>query len=277
MVKKMNIGVNQKKEFFKKYFFMVVASLFYAISIDFFLAPNKIVAGGATGVATMLNVLFNTNIGLMTVVVNIPILILAWKQQGWRFVLDCLITLITLGLITDGIMLIPTVKNLIPITDNVLLASIYAGLTQGIALGFYLKYKVSSGGTETLGRVLQNKIKVISIPTTIAILDAIVVIAGTIVLKNPENMLYVLVIIFISTKVSDIVLMGINKAKLCYIITNYPEEVSEVLMQSLKRGVTMIDGTGMYTSKKHSMLMICVKPSQIQQVKNLLKYIDTHA
>jgi len=265
----------------KRYFFMVVACALYSFSINFFIEPNAIVAGGASGLATLFHELWDVNIGIMTVVVNIPILILGFKQNGWRFILDCFLTLATLAVITDVMAeyVIPEGFN-ITMEDgkpNKLLAAIYAGVLQGISIGLFLKYKVSSGGTEMLGRFLHSKIKIGSIPGVIAVLDAMVVIAGAIALKTPENLLYVLILIFISSKVSDVVLMGLNKAKMCQIITNYPEEVSQVIMTTLKRGVTKIDGMGMYTGKTHSIIMVCVKPAQIQQLKNLIKYVDSKA
>ncbi len=264
----------KRKNIFKKYFFMVVAGFLYALSIDLFVKPNNIVSGAMTGLATLFYVLWGWDIGIVTILLNIPILILGLRKEGWRFILDCLITIVVLGLLTDGLALI--IKDY-TITDNKLLASMYAGLLQGVAVGLYLKYRVSSGGTELLGRIIYNKIKIGSMPAVIAVLDAIIVLAGTIVMKNPENLLYVLILLFISSKISDIVLMGLNHAKLCYIITNRPSEVSAEIMNNMKRGVTKIESVGMYTNTSHSMLMVCVRPAQVTQLKNLLKNIDDKA
>ncbi len=259
---------------FKKYFFMVVAGLFYALSIDLFVKPNNIVSGAMTGLATLFHALWGWEIGVVTIILNIPILLLGLKKEGWRFILDCLLTILVLGGLTDGLALLIGDYT---ITDNKLLAAMYAGLLQGVAVGLYLKYRVSSGGTELLGRLIYNKIKVGSMPAIIAVLDAIIVLAGTIVLKNPENLLYVLILLFISSKISDIVLVGLNQAKLCYIITNRPSEVSAEIMNNLKRGVTKIESVGMYTNTSHSMLMVCVRPAQVTQLRNLLRNLDDKA
>lgn len=259
---------------FKKYFFMVVAGLFYALSIDLFVKPNNIVSGAMTGLATLFHALWGWEIGVVTIILNIPILLLGLKKEGWRFILDCLLTILVLGGLTDGLALLIGDYT---ITDNKLLAAMYAGLLQGVAVGLYLKYRVSSGGTELLGRLIYNKIKVGSMPAIIAVLDAIIVLAGTVVLKNPENLLYVLILLFISSKISDIVLVGLNQAKLCYIITNRPSEVSAEIMNNLKRGVTKIESVGMYTNTSHSMLMVCVRPAQVTQLRNLLRNLDDKA
>lgn len=254
-----------------KYGAMVIACMLYAFSVAVFTAPNKIVAGGMTGLATMLNVLFDFNIGTVTIILNVPILLLAWKSQGWRFVLDSFITIAVLGLFTDLFECVPI------ITENVLLACVYAGLMQGAAVGLFLKYKVSSGGSELLARLIYNVTGKGSMQLLIGVIDAIIVLSGTFVLQNPENLLYVLIIIFLSTKVSDIVIMGFSHAKLCYIITNYPDAVGEVLLKHVKRGVTRLDGVGMYTGDTHYVLMTVIRRSQISQVKTLLKYVDSGA
>ena len=227
-----------------------------------------------TGLATLFHALWGWEIGVVTIILNIPILLLGLKKEGWRFILDCLLTILVLGGLTDGLALLIGDYT---ITDNKLLAAMYAGLLQGVAVGLYLKYRVSSGGTELLGRLIYNKIKVGSMPAIIAVLDAIIVLAGTIVLKNPENLLYVLILLFISSKISDIVLVGLNQAKLCYIITNRPSEVSAEIMNNLKRGVTKIESVGMYTNTSHSMLMVCVRPAQVTQLRNLLRNLDDKA
>lgn len=266
---------SKKKYLFKKYFFMVVAGLFYSLSIVLFVKPNSIVSGGASGLATLCNALWGWNIGTVSICVNIPILLLGLKKEGKRFILDCLLTVVVLGGLTDYFWT-PIIGSF-TITDNKLLAAMYAGLLQGLAIGLYLKYRVSSGGTELLGRVIYNKIKVGSMPAVIAVLDGLIVLAGTIALNDPENLLYVLILLFISSKISDVVLMGLNQAKLCYVITNRPAEVSSEIMNVMKRGVTKIESVGMYTNTNHSMLMVCVRPAQVTQLKNLLKRFDDKA
>ncbi|MBQ9782642.1 MAG: YitT family protein [Clostridia bacterium] len=95
-----------KKEIFeeiKGYVFMVVGCIAYGASTALFLEPNGIVAGGVTGLAVLINLVFKTpiSVGVWFIVINLPILILAIKSQGIKFILRCLITIITLGLVTD--------------------------------------------------------------------------------------------------------------------------------------------------------------------------------
>lgn len=252
----------------KRYFFMVLGCISYAVSLVVFLVPNQIVAGGVTGAATLFNLLTGGYFTYFVVGLNVPILLLGLKQKGWKFILNCFITITVLGLLTDLLIFLP------PVTDNPILAAMYGGIAQGIGIGLFVKYEMSSGGTELLGRITYSKIPYGNIPTHIAVLDAIVVISGAVVLNNVENILYALILIFISAKVSDIFLTGLNSSKLCHIITEKPEEVAAELMKNSPRGITRLNGTGMYTRTDRGVLITCIKKQQLEQLKQIVKSID---
>ena len=100
---------------------------------------------------------------------------------------------------------------------------------------------------------------------------------GAICLSSLENILYALILIFVSAKVSDIVLLGLAKAKLCYIITDKGVQISEFLLKNSPRGITMLQGEGMYTHKEHGVLLTCVKSTQIAMLKSTVKAMDENA
>ena len=163
------------------------------------------------------------------------------------------------------------------VTDQPLLGALYGGVLQGVAIGLFVKYAVSSGGTELLGRVLRPLLPGLTIPQVIALLDGAVVLAGAVVLHNPENVLYALIVILVSSRVSDMVITGFAKSKLCYIITDRPEEVADLLLQNSPRGVTNLNGTGMYARAPKGVLMTCVKARQLGQLKQLVSAVDPDA
>ena len=256
----------------KGFFFMVIGSIAYAISTSLLLAPNSIVAGGMAGLAVLFH-LFNENIpiGLMTVALNIPIFIFGLKMQGWKFIVRSLVTVATLGVITDLLAPIGAIT-----TDGVL-ASIYGGICQGIGIGLFVRYEFSSGGTELLARLFKRWFKILKIPVWVGILDGIIVVLGSVFTKNPNNMMYALIVIFLSTKVSEIILVGVEKSKLCIIITDKGQEISDELLRNSPRGVTMLDGEGMYTKRNRDVILTCVKNNQLTQLKQIVKSIDEHA
>jgi uncharacterized membrane-anchored protein YitT (DUF2179 family) len=193
--------------------------------------------------------------------------------MGWKFILNCFITIATLGLITELL----TLFGDISITEDKILSSAYGGILQGIGIGLFIKYETSSGGTELLGRLTNHVIPLGSIATHVAVFDALVVLVGAFMLANPENVLYALILIFISAKISDVVVLGLNKAKLCYVITTKPEEVSDFLISHSPRGVTLINGEGMYSKTPKGVLLTCVKSSQIAFLKSSIKSLDQDA
>ena len=251
---------------------MLIGCLMYGASTSLFLAPSSIVAGGVSGFAVMLNLLFaKLPVGMMIIALNIPILLGGLRMQGWKFILRALLTIVTLGIVTDLLAEIPFKP------EEGVLASLYGGICQGIGIGLFLRYEFSSGGTELLGRIVSNLIKVVKIPVCVGVLDGIVVVLGAIVTKDPNNMLYALIVIFVSTKLSEWILVGGEKSKLCIIITDKGKEVSDSLLKNSPRGVTMLEGEGMYTHKDRDVLLTCVKKRQLIQLKQLVYNVDKSA
>jgi uncharacterized membrane-anchored protein YitT (DUF2179 family) len=254
------------------YLFMLIGCLAYGASTSLFLAPNTIVAGGISGLSVLINHLNeNLPIGMVTIALNIPILICGIKFQGWKFIFRCLITVATLGVVTD------LLEPLGGITNDGVLASLYGGICQGIGIGLFVRYEFSSGGTELLGRLFKRWFKILKIPVWVGILDGIIVLLGSFITKNPNNMLYALIVVFVSTKVSEMVLVGVEKSKLCIIITDKGTEISDELLRNSPRGVTMLDGQGMYTKRDRDVILTCVKNNQLTQLKQIVKSIDEHA
>ncbi len=257
---------------FKRYFFMVLGCFSYALSLQMFLIPNEIVGGGVSGAASLIEIITGLPAGLFIVLINLPILFFGFRLMGWKFIIRCFITTASLGLATEILSwFVPS------ITKNPILAAAYGGILQGIGIGLFIKYETSSGGTELLGRITHHIIPFGSIPTHVAIFDALVVILGAVILHNPENILYALILIFISAKVSDLIVLGLNSGKMCYIISNKAEEIAEYLISHSPRGVTLVNGEGMYSKQPKGVLLTCIKNTQISIVKASIKEIDENA
>lgn len=262
----------------KGYFFMILGCIAYGSATSLFLAPPNIdkelwiVAGGVSGLAVIFSDLFSfLETGGWIILLNIPILIGGLRMQGWKFIIRALITIMTLGVVTDLMGKVPFHS------ERGVLAALYGGICQGIGIGLFLRYEFSSGGTELLGRIVSNLVKVVKIPVCVGILDAVVVLLGTINVGDVNNMLYALIVIFVSTKLSEWILVGGEKSKLCIIITDKGKEISDSLLRNSPRGVTMLEGEGMYTHKDRDVLLTCVKKRQLNQLKQLVYNEDRHA
>jgi uncharacterized membrane-anchored protein YitT (DUF2179 family) len=262
----------------KRYAFMVLACLCYSLSIEAFLIPNKIVAGGVSGAASLINILTGLPAGLFIALLNLPILICGLKMMGWKFILRCFITTVSLSITTEiWSFVLSFIDNFAGFTSDPILAALYGGVLQGIGIGLFIKYETSSGGTELLGRLTHNLIPFATIATHVALFDGLVVLLGAIFLSSLENILYALILIFVSAKVSDIIVLGLAKAKLCYIITTKGEEIGDFLISHSPRGVTLMNGEGMYSKTSKDVLLTCVKSTQIVSLKASVKAIDENA
>lgn len=256
----------------KGYIGMVVGCAFYALSIVLFLEPCGIVAGGVSGLSTLLHLLNEKiPIGMISIAINVPIFLLGLKYTGWKFILRCFLTVATLGVCTDALAFLPQM------TDNALLASLYGGVLQGIGIGLFLRFEFSSGGTELLGRVISKWVKIINIPVCVGLCDAIIVVTGTIALTSADNILYALIVVFVSTKLSELILTGLEKSKLCIIISGKGREIAQVLIDKSPRGVTMLSGEGMYYHEDKDVLFTCVKNRQLTQLRQIVHSVDDKA
>ena len=251
---------------------MVIGCICYALSIVLFLRPNSIVAGGVAGLSTLLNLLNeNIPIGMISIAINIPIFLLGLKYTGWKFILRCLLTVVTLGVCTDLLAFLPAM------TDNKILASLYGGVFQGVGIGLFIRFEFSSGGTELLGRVISKWVKVLGIPLCVGLCDAIIVVTGAIVLQTADNILYALIVVFVSTKLSELIVVGLEKSKLCIIISSKGEEISQTLIARSPRGITMLEGEGMYKREGRDVLLTCVKSNQLTQLRQIVHSVDDSA
>ncbi len=255
----------------KPFLFMLLGCIAYSLSLNLFLVPSNIVSGGITGLATVINVFTELNVGTLIIIFNIPILIAGLKTQGWKFILKCFITNFILGIIINICSMLPALSH------NPILVAIYGGILQGVGVGLFYKYKYSSGGTELLARVLLPKVKILKPGEMIAILDGIIVISGSIVLQKPENALLSLITIYLSCKISDKIITGLNNSKMVYIITTKSSDLSKSLLENSPRGITAINAKGMYKNSEQTVLMTVISHTQFTKLKEIVQDVDPDA
>lgn len=255
----------------KRYCFMIIACILYAFAFQCFLVPSSIVAGGVSGLSIVIRQFLNIGNGIIMLIVNVPLILFSLKSLGLKFTINCLITTVVLSATIEIFAYVP------PLQKDKLMNAVFGGVIQGVGIGLFCKYKVSSGGTELAGRFIHNMIKGLSIPVCTAICDSIIVVTGAIVLREVSNVFYALIVIFISSRVSDMILVGINQSKLCYIISDDADKIGEILLNHSPRGITKINAMGMYTKKDRGILMTVVKANQVQELKEYVMVLDPKA
>ena len=230
--------------------------------------PNKIVAGGVSGISTLLYYALEIEPGLSSAIINIFLLVVGIKVLGKEFIIATGLSSLVLSLFVQLFTYLP------PITDNILLASVFGGLLYGIGVGFALASGGSSGGTDILGRLLQNKFSYLPIGQLIMIVDGIIILMSWVFFGNIELTLYGVVTLGISTFTLDMIIRKLNVSKLAFVVSSKGEEIAQRLVTTSNRGVTVVDTVGAYTKDKNKMLVCALKNNELPAFQRKIPEID---
>lgn len=244
----------------------------FGISMNMFLAPGDVVMGGATGIATTVNYIFDSiPIGILILVINIPLLALNLHRLG---VLETLKTLAGIVVSSAAIDLM----TFLPVTLNdPLLCAVLGGVTMGAGAGLMLSRGFSTGGSDLAAMMLQKRIKSMTTGRILLIIDAVIVISSAFVMRNYETVIYSAVSIFSYSTALDAVMNGSEREKLALIISDKYGEIADEVSAQLDRGVTVVHAGGWYSKEDKEVLMCVVKRREGYILKNLVEKIDPDA
>lgn len=252
---------------------LTVGSLLYALSVSVFFAPAEIAPSGVSGVAVILNHLIGTPIGIMILIGNIPIQILAYRMLGgWRIVARTVLVLLIYTLAID---LFAPYFPADGVTNDKLLNTLYGGILGGLAGGLIYRAGGTLGGTSTLARILQQKLGT-SLNNTYLYTDSLVVVLAGLIF-GWEGALYAMIAIFVDGATADYILEGPSTIRTATIITNKPREVADAVIDQLGRGVTGWEGEGMYTEQARTVLFVTVTRPEINELRSLIFSVDSEA
>ncbi len=256
-----------------RYVLIFIGVVAAALSLIVFLQPLDIAPAGVAGASTLLNELFDTPIGLMIFVLNIPILALAYKllPGGSRAILRTLLLTVILSLMID------IISPLVPqgISDDRMLNALFGGLLSGVGLGLVYRGGATLGGTSTIALILQRRFG-FPMSTTFLCSDAVIMIGAGLV-YGWEGALYAAVALFIAGMVTDYVLEGPSVIRTAMIITDKPDEIAERVFVNLQRGATSWTIKGRYTGADHTMLYVTISRSQARELKEVVSSVDPNA
>lgn len=265
---------NDKKNIFIDAFYFILGSFIYAVSVNVFTAPNNIAAGGITGVATMLNYLFDTPIGLMGMVLNAPLFIWGFFEVGYKFISKTIVATMCISIAID------TTAGILPTyQDNMLIVMGVGGLCTGGGLALIFMRGGTTGGTDLAASLLNRKFRHISLGKMLLFLDFLVIAGSWIVYGEIENPFYAVVIIYISTKVIDSILYGtdVGSGKLMFIISTENDKIATLIMEDMERGVTALKSRGCYSNNDGEMLLCGVRRHEVHHIFDLIYQIDENA
>ena len=264
---------SKAKQLILSYLVITVASAIYALGFDWCYAPNQIGFGGITGLAQVINAAVPAlSIGLLVIILNIPLFFLGWRLLGGHLLLSSLYAMFISSVFVDLMAAFITFKPMDP-----MLAAIFGGILVGLSLGLIFLQGATTGGTDLAARLLKLRLSWLPMGKLLMGVDLVVIAAAAVAFGNLSSALYGVVSLYISTVVMDMVLYGMDSAKVAYIISQRPEDISKGIFREMDRGVTILHGEGAYSGEEKRVLMCAFKQRQIVPLKHLVKEIDPTA
>lgn len=258
-------------KFFKEMFISLIGCFVAAFGTACFLLPNQLSSGGFSGIATILYYFLNWPMGWTIILLNIPLLIIAYFKLGKDFLVKSIISTFAFSKFID------ILDKFVIIEDDKFLASIYGGVLVGTGLAIVFRQKSSTGGSDLIGQLSQAFNKELKISNIMIGLDIIVVLLNIICFNEIIIGLYSFVAIYIIEKMLDIIFEGINFSKAIYIISDKSEDISKEIIAELKKGVTGFYGKGMFHNNDKLVLMCVTKRRNIVKIKEVAKKIDKNS
>ncbi len=251
------------------YGLITAACLLYAFAFNCFFQTNSLAMGGFTGIAQVLNRLIPAlPIGTTVLVMNVPLMIVGVKKQGWGLLLASLYATFVSSLMIDSMAALVTFPTMEP-----LLACLYGGVLLGAALGLMMLKSATTGGTELAARLLKYVFRNLSIGKLCLAIDVMVVSIYALVFDSLNSALYGVIAMYVSSVAMDMVVYGSVNAKLAYIISDRNEEIAQKLMD-MELGATILNGRGAFTGTGKKVLMCAAKPSKIAAIKAVVVETD---
>ncbi len=253
-------------------FVYIIGGIIYSIAVLMFLSANEISPGGLTGIATVLNFLFDLPVGTVVFLLNIPLLIIGFMKFGGIFIFKTTIATAVISVILD------IAETLLPsLNIDQMLASVFGGLLMGIGISIFMLRGATTGGVDIIAKLINRKFPHLTVGRLMLISDGVIILISSLVYKNIESALYSVVAIYASSKIMDALLYGADRGKIIYIITERSKEISNQIMLLVNRGITVLNVKGAYSGKPQYMLMCSVRVNEVSLVCKIIKENDDKA
>lgn len=258
---------------------LLIGTTILALGINWFTSPLNLVMGGLSGITIIVKAVseqflgFGIPLWLTNFVLNVPLFIVSIKQRGLEFAKK---SAWSVGILTLALWYTEFIPNFLDVKGDLLLGSLFGGIIIGFGIGIILKTGATTGGTDMLATIIKYRYKQFQIAKLILIIDGVIILSGMMVFGSIKAM-YAMIALVINSRMITFVLEGMNYARIVFILSNHSEEIADVIMHQLPRGVTGIQVQGMYTKQNKQMLYVVVSPKEITRLREMVKKIDATA
>ena len=270
-----------KKLSWKNFLILLVAGCINAFGVTIFLTPVTLYDSGISGTSMLLSQLTGgvLNLSFFLIVLNIPLFLYGLKKQGYTFTIYSIFTVFVYStgawLITD--VLPVDVSFASPLAgEDLLLCALFGGLISGVGSGLTIRFGGAIDGIEVMAVIFAKKLNV-TVGTFVMIYNVILYIICGCVLESWILPLYSIVTYGAALKTVDFIVEGFDRSKMALIITDKPEEVSKILIETFESGTTKIAATGGYSNTDKTMIYFIVNRFQISKMKTVVQKTDPNA
>ena len=248
---------------------VVAGNLLYALTVKLFLLPSQLVVGGTNGLALIAQHFFDLPTTGFILGFNIVMLLLGLAVLGKAFALT---TVASSFLYPRFLELLNKLLGDVTLTSDLLLNTVFSGLGIGISLGLVIRAGASTGGMDIPPLVLH---KLFRVPVSVG-LNAfdICILLPQMFFRPTENTLYGILMLFIYSSVIDKMLMvGRSRTEL-KIVSDHAQEICDVILHQVDRGVTLLHGAGGYTHDDKELVLSVISNRELFKAEKLIRSID---
>lgn len=253
----------------KRVFGILIGASLFSVALEIFLVPNNIIDGGIVGISIITSHLSGLPLGVFLFLLNLPFLIIGYKQIGKTFALS---TLFGVTIMSIGTTLLHPVPGL---TDDPLLAAVFGGILLGIGVGLVLRYGGSLDGTEIVA-VLLNKKSPFSVGEIVMFMNLFILSSAGFVF-GWDRAMYSLIAYYIAFKMIDLTIEGFQESKAVWIISDNHKDLGDAIVARLGRGVTYLNGEGGYTGDDKKVIFCIITRLEEAKLKLIVEEVDENA
>ena len=248
---------------------LIVGAFLFALAVNLFIIPNDFGEGGVTGVTIILYYLFQWSPSLVNIVINGVLLIV-----GYKF-LDRRTTIYTIIAVAFNSLFLHLTESWRIASNEPTINAVFAGVFVGVGIGLIVRVGGTTAGTVILARIA-NKYLDWNISYALLFFDLIVAFSSYFII-GAEKLMLTIVILYVGTKVMDFMIEGLNPKKAVTIISEKQDDIAEMVVTEMERGVTVLSGHGYYTKNPKEVLYIVISKQEVSTLKKIVRSIDPSA
>jgi len=252
---------------------IVAGCVLMGLAYSLFLIPHHFVPGGVSGIAIIINYFTKLPVGALIIALNVPIFLLGLRTMGKKYVSSSLAGMLASSIMID---LFHEVLKVGPATQNEILASIYGGILLGAGLGLVFRGSASTGGSDIIGMIL-SKYTGMSLGFGIMVTDFLIISASGVAFRNLEAPLFGYIVLFLSTRVIDMILEGWSFSKLVIITSTRTDEIADFILYKLDRSGTALRSRSLYLNRQGEIILTVIHRKQLTDLRDFISDLDPEA